>query len=255
MSTELLAFKYTYFDCTPVDAEKTMTLFHDDVPCSSERITNNNEQEIVKWILSNAQCRRLMLSEITDTPSEAYKDSIPDNSFPKCIRPKGGDIDFVILEDDAPSKAVCVEFKKVKVRIDRDGQERINNLGGLNQLINQGNERQSQGFFKTYICAVALIDSHQYKTSNVLVRGMNCGEVNRFYNLDSIGGIHSDVGVILAEIAQPTGKSFNEMFGFGVCTLKAAVILEQPSRLTEDVETLFKCSNRGGARPVGRSKG
>ena len=239
MSNKLLVFKYTYFDSVHLDAEKTMKLFQDDVPYSTERITENYEQAIVKWILSNVQCRDLMFSEITDAPS-AYKDSILDKSFPKSIRPEGGDIDFVMPEGGNPSKAVCVEFKKVKVRIDDDGRERVNNLDKLERLIQQGNKRQSQGFYKSYICAVALIDSHQYKSPNVFVRGMEGEDVKRFYNLDSIGGVHNDVGIILAEIAQPTGKSFNEMFGFGVCKLKDAVILEQPSRLTEDVQELFK---------------
>ncbi len=239
MSKKLLAFKYTYFDSVHFDAVKTMKLFQDDVPYSAERITDNDEQAIVKWILSNVQCRDLIFSEITHTPG-AHKDSILDNSFPKSIRPEGGDIDFVMPEGDNPSKAVCVEFKKVKVQIDDDGRERVNNLSKLKQLIQQGNKRRSQGFYKSYICAVALIDSHQYKSPNVLVRGMEGKDIKKFYNLDSIGGVHNDVGIILAEIAQPTGKSFNEMFGFGVCKLKDAVILEQRPRLTEDVQELFK---------------
>jgi len=247
MSRELLVFHFVFTDTVTIGPGPiTSTLFFQDSHAVSlDRIVDLKEQDVVAWILASERRRDLFFSKICLAPGP-YDDSILDSEFPLTLTTQGGDLDFVILEGGDATQGVCVEFKKVKVRIDQQGGERVNNLPGLETLIKQGNKRQSQGFRKTYICAVAVIDAHEFQSPNTLQRGMETPEVQAFYDLGSMVGIHSDVGILLIEIPQPTGKSFHEFSGFKICKVKEAGVLEQPPRLSEDLRTHFR-SKAGGA--------
>lgn len=214
-------------------------MLHDDVEYSDERILRVQEQELVRGILSDRISREILFDEI-DYPYGPFRDSVPDGEFPESVGRRGGDIDFVGLLGGFPSRAICIEFKKVKVKVFEDGSEKVNKLAALEQLIWQGNERRGQGFHKTYICAVAVIDSHERKTPNVLTRGASGEEIQQFYNLDCLGGIHPDVGIVLAEIVQPTGRSYKDMWGFGACLLRQASPQEQSTRITTDISSRIR---------------
>jgi hypothetical protein len=238
---EQLRFDFIYDDLvafSEIGGDASASLFNDQAPRSPYRVTNEPEVQIVTWILADERRRGLFFSKMT-MASGLWEDSIPDREFSGSSCPKGGDIDFVMLEGNSPKHAICIEFKRVKVRIDSDGKERINHLPGLDELVKQGNLRQSHGFYKSFICGVAVIDSHEYRTPNVFTRGMQSTEIQRFYGLAGISGLHNDVGVLLIEISQPTGKHIDEMSGFGVCVVKQAGVLEQSPRLTEDLTRLF----------------
>jgi hypothetical protein len=241
MSTGHLVFDYIYVDTATLDPKEfsAICLFQDEPSTLSSRITDQDEQILVRWLLSNDMRRQRFLSNISNGPGR-YRDSIMDKEFPLSSTPKGGDIDLVLLEGDSLARAVCVEFKKVKVRIDSNGKELVNGLGGLKKLIAQGNARQSQGFWKTYICAVAVIDKHDAEAANVFARRPESQEILEFYNLISSSGIHPEVGVILMEVSQPTRKAYESMFGLGTCKVREAGVLEQPIKLTEDLQTVFR---------------
>ena len=247
MSREPLFFDFVFMDTVTIGPGPlaSTSFFQDGQAVSSDRIVNLWEQDVVAWILASVRRRDLLFSKICLAPGP-YADSILDSEFPLTLTTQGGDLDFVMLEGGDSTQGICVEFKKVKVRIDPQGGESVNNLPGLETLIKQGNKRQSQGFRKTYICAVAVIDAHKFQTPNTLLRGMETPKVQAFYDLGSMAGIHSDVGILLIEIPQPTGKSFHEFSGFKICKIKEAGVLEQPPRLTEDLRTLFR-SKAGGA--------
>jgi hypothetical protein len=244
MSKEPLRFDLVYLDTVTIGPGpvESVDFFQDGHAISPDRIVQLTEQEIVSWILANERFRDLFFSKIGETPGP-YLDSVSDNSFPLTLTPQGGDIDFLMLDGGNPSRALCVEFKKVKVRVDPHGNERVNNLSGFETLIKQGNRRQSQGFRKTFICAIAVIDAHEFRTPNVLIRGMESQDAQAFYDLGGIEGIHDDVGILLIEIPQPTGKSFHELSGFKICRVKEAKVLEQPSRLNDDLRNLFRAKS------------
>jgi len=248
MNTKCLAFDFVYSDTITLGpgVQEPSSFFQDGPSLSSERITDEGEQKLVHWILCNVNRRQLLLSKICTNPGH-HLDSILDKEFPRSAIPRGGDIDFIVLDGNNPTQGVCIEFKKVKVRIDSNGEERVNGLNELEKLIAQGNARQSQGFWKSYICAVAVVDSHQHKTPNVFLRRGERQEFKRFYDLANMSGLHPDVGILLMEVSQPTGKSFNAMFGFGICEVRPAGILAQPIRLTEELQALFRKSMEGPA--------
>ena len=241
MSTRLLIFDYIYVQTAklgPGELER-ISLFMDQEEMSDNRITAHGESDLVSWILSNEVRRQHLFSKISHAPGRS-QDGIQDRYFQLSKTPKGGDLDLVVLEGDRPSQGVCVEFKKVKIRLDSNGVEKVNGLDKLDKLIAQGNARQSQGFWKSYICGIAVIDKHKAEAANIFSRGPESQEIQKFYNLDRLAGIHADVGVLLLELTQPTGKPHDELFGLGICKVKEAGILEQPARLTEDLQALFR---------------
>lgn len=246
MSRERLTFDCVFMDTVSLGPGPigSTSFFQDGHATSPERIVELPEQEVVSWFLAINDYRDLFFSKIC-LSSGPYVDSVLDREFPLSLTTQGGDIDFVMLEGGDPSRGICVEFKRVKVRVDQHGEERINNLPGLETLIKQGNKRQSQGFHKSYICAVAVVDAHEFQTPNAVTRGMRSPKVQAFYELNSLSGIHNEVGILLIEIPQPTGKSFKELSGFKICKVKEAGVLEQPPRLTEDLQALFR-SKLGG---------
>ena len=233
-----LRFNYIFVDMFKLEPYQQVNAFNDSLAISQDRVTRQIETDIVKWVINKDVCRKLLFNELSIT-STLMLDGIKDKCFPNSMKPKGGDIDFICLQDNNHFQAVCIEFKKVKIRIDANGDERINHLGGLETLIQQGNLRRSQGFFKTYICVVSLIDNHLYKTPNIFTRRKS-GRYNCTYNIDEMQGINNEVGIILIEITQPTGKPYNEMFGFGTCNIKNAVGIEQSRNLTKEIEHLFR---------------
>jgi hypothetical protein len=248
MNTEQMIFEFIYRDIVTISPGvfESISFFQDEASVSVERITDEHEQQIVRWIFDDDMLRQKFLSKVSCCPGR-FRYSIPDMEFDKSKAQKGGDIDLVVLEQDNPSQGICIEFKKVKVRVDSSGKEWINGLRGLEKLIDQGNARQLQGFWKNYICAIAIFDSHHFETPNVFLRRGDEEDIAKFYGLANIPERNSDVGIILVELHQPTGKSFRSMFGFGVCKVREAAVLEQPSRLTEDIQTVFRESGGGQA--------
>lgn len=239
-SRRSLVFDYIHSHTVTIKPGTTsITLFQDDAPYSSERIPNLKEEEIVSFILADQGKRQLFLSKITSQPG-LFFEALPDRELPNGVASTGGDIDLLIIENGDPSRAIAIEFKKVKIRVDSEGEQRVNNLGGLSKLINQGNQRRSQGFYKSFICAIAVIDSAEFKTPNVIVKRTNSEPTERLYNLDSAEGIHPDVGIILIEVPQPTGASYRTLSGFGVCLLRLGTPQDQPSRITNDIYSLLR---------------
>lgn len=248
MRTRTLTFDYIYADTVRLGpgTYDRVDVFVDHREGVGERISDRGEQDLVKWVLEDEVRRRYLISKICKAPGRSL-DGIQDREFQLSKTPQGGDLDLVVLEHDHPSQGVCVEFKKLKVRLDPDGEEKVNGLDKLEKLVAQGNARQSQGFWKTYICAIAVIDKHESEAANIFARRAESPEMHRFYNLDGLSGIHQDVGVLLLELSQPTGKFFGELFGLGICKVKEAAVLEQPARLTEDLQALFRQPMKGKA--------
>ena len=248
MSRESLTFDCVIMDRIVIGPGPVTSVpcFQDGHAISPDRIVDLTEQEVIAWMLASEPCRSLFFSKIC-LASGPYADSVLELKFPLTLISQGGDLDFVMLEGGDPTRGVCVEFKKVKVRIDKQGEERINHLPALETLIKQGNKRQSQGFRKSYICALAVVDAHEFRTPNTLTRGMGSPKVQALFELGSMAGIHDDVGVLLIEMPQPTGKSFKDFIGFNICKVKEAGVLEQPARLTEDLQALFRQSMKGQA--------
>lgn len=246
MSKEILTFKSVQVDAQTIGSsvELPLSFFCDGHSFPNERITRLEEQRAVRWLLDQESCRRLFLGEL-GVASCNYRDSIPDSVFDQIRHRQGGDVDFVALESESPTHAACVEFKRVKVRVHADGKETVNGLEELEKLIRQGNQRQSMGFWKTFICAIAVVDNHLLETPNTLLRRGDPRDYQRVYHLGQHTAIHEDVGILLIEVAQPSGKDFGSRFGFGICKLKEAKVLEQPPNLTECLKTYFRQSSEG----------
>lgn len=236
-----LKFKYIYSHILtyPKEDADSLRFFHDDIFYEEDRIKNKAEQDIVRIIFSDPSKTKLIFSEI-NAQQGPFFDSIPDKHFKNSIIRNGGDLDIVLFEYHNPKRAICIEIKKIKINIDHEGNEKVNNIGGIGRLIHQGNTRQSQGFYKSYICAIAVIDSHEFKTANVLVKNSHSEERGKIYNLDTLSNIHPDVGIVIMEVNQPTGASYDSFSGFGVCCLRHAAPLEQPQKLSEDCEIFLK---------------
>jgi hypothetical protein len=209
-------------------------------PCDryQQHVTDICEQDLVRWILGNSLCRQMFIPKVAQRYGQ-YRESIPHSKFYNSMSPKGGDIDFIILDGDNFTHAVCVEFKRIKFHVRPNGKCDINKIEELKRLIAQGNARYRQGFWKSFICPIAVIDSHEHKTSNVLVKDHESAGTRIIQKLCEMVGLQDSVGIIIVEITQPTVQSIDLMGGCAIVKVKDAIEQTQSVKLTDDLMTVF----------------
>lgn len=164
MSSRTLCFNCIDTDTVQLSASaESYSLFADVGNSQMHRLADVDEPRLVAWIMADESRRALFLKKVGLSVAARFRFNIPKKYF-ESLPNDGGDVDFVGADEGDESKAVCVEFKRIKVKIDRDERERLRKVEGLMDLIRQGNERQSAGFHRSIVIGFSVFDNQEFKT-------------------------------------------------------------------------------------------
>jgi hypothetical protein len=219
------------------EGQLNYSFFDDTDIVDQERVTDSSEQEIIKWIFDNPQTySHFMRSVIWKGREISYKLEVRQPVLEYSQRP--GDIDILMWPTNEPHLAVAIECKRAKVTYDHTGKEKVNRLNYINKGIKQANQLREHGFHKTYILICIVTDGQHKDIPNSFFRYGNSNELKEaIYSIPWNEELHSDVGVIYVQLTQPTGRSHNSMYGFGICIDKQAKELDQPVNLTNRIKS------------------
>ena len=239
-----LCFKTIVYDSNQISPDVTSySFFGADSIESGESVTRNSESTIVRWLFANKPVRSLILEEFVGCSNDyVYNFEV---SRPIITEPgkKPGDIDILFCNKYTPKKAIAIECKRVKVIVQQDGRQKVNRIQEIDGAITQANGLQSIGFHQSYLLFLVVVDARlRVADGNILSKYADQKETSAVYEVAMNASLHPDVGVAYVEIIQPTGKAINKMGQVGICVDKRAVLLEQPTHLSEKVQYYFKKS-------------
>lgn len=241
----LLAFKTVAVDTlafqagTMINAGESFKLYGDYCELNDDDVTNQGEEQIIRWILSSSG-KGLLLQELG-----VERDAFVALSVRQPIIPPGqfkpGDIDLIVCGDHRADQAIGIQCKRVKVKAFNQEEDDYNKLPDVTGGIKQVNlQRKKLGFHRNYLMIVIETYGRQRTGSNVLFRGPSRDTFSAIYQFPRRESLHADVGVIFVTVSQPTGKSFNEMSVIGVCVDQEAARLDQTNHLTNRVIELMR---------------
>ncbi len=236
MKRELYFRTITYDSNQLFPGLTSYSFFQDHPESSNESVTRDPEKSMVRWLFSNKFTRDLILGELTDCDEETIwrleveEPIIPDRSK------KPGDIDILIYKKDRPDRAIAVECKRVKVRVQRGGSQKVNKVQDIREGIRQVNALQSLGFHQSYLIFLIAVDARMKEDRNIFFKYDPNEGTRAVYEVPMDVSLHRDVGVAYIEIVQPTGKTIYKMGIVGICVDKRAAPLEQSLSLTERIK-------------------
>jgi hypothetical protein len=228
-----MLFKQIYIDSKFLINNKDIYEFFKDVDESQESVTALIEAETVNWIFRDNSFREFFCADFFKNP--------------QCVRPffnltepfvrkneKPGDIDLVLVDPDMPEKAIAFECKRIKINTLVDQKTKINGLQNIAQGIPQINKYLNLGFHQTYLMILALDDSKNVKTENVMLRS---SEVS--LNFSWPKSLKHEIGLIYVRITQQTKRHHKFMCGFGFNINKLAEMREQKNEITNKIRNLL----------------
>lgn len=237
---EYIRFKSIAYDTMDSSSKaKSYTLFKDESLVNCNPLNINGEQEILQWLFSKGHFIRLLFDELGQKNVIRPFLEVPRIEFQSSPE-KSGDFDVIYCQYKKFDELTCIEFKRVKVeQKEYSSKERINGLGNIEKLVRQGNLARRTGFQNTYIAAIALIDTSKFVRPNTLTKFEPTKDYKSLYEIQRFGQLDSEVGAILIEIEQPTGKDFKMNGQINVAKLKSSVKQNQNSMVTEDFKRVY----------------
>jgi hypothetical protein len=215
-----------------------ISLFTDQVSYCPDRVTAKAEEEILNWLLATPPARSVLLANL-ELPTETYaQTSIIEPILDRWPTRKPGDLDMLLLpHQDDPSGVISIQAKRVKVEATSTDHDRVSHrhLGNLATVIEQANGSREIGFHLNYAMVIIQIDGMERSEFNFLARNTTEAQFNRIYHRTWNSPLHSDVGIIFVEIAQPTGASIDDAGVIAIAVDKPAKPLEQPVSLNAKV--------------------
>lgn len=214
-------------------------MFKDERLLNQNQINIEPEKEIVEWLISRVYCYKLIFTSL------GHRIVIPPflwaarNEFDTCPE-KDGDFDLLFCEPNKFNEITCIEFKRIKYEHKSpDDRPNLNGLGKMRVLIKQGNIARRTGFYRTFIATVALINVSNIPHSNVMTKFEPTEDYKQIYYIDRYGNLDSEVGYIIIEIVQTTGKDWRRSGQINFAVLKGPTFQKQSSMVTEDFKRVY----------------
>lgn len=209
-------------------------LFTDSLCDNKSSVIDNTESEIVNYIFKDSMLREHLISEICHAKYHYYLNVYRGNIISGSQSEVDGDFDAIIIENNDFSRAISIEFKRIKYEYADNGEIKINGLEKITtKLIKQGNLSKSKGFYKTYICIITLVDSKVHKTPNTILRHKACEKyIEKVYKPHNFAYLDASVGIIFLEIEQPTSKDIVINANISICCDRLASEQSQASEIT-----------------------
>ena len=215
------------------------TLFSDERLINCNPVNLKVEKEIVGWLFSRDEFIQLLLSELGQRNIIRPFLEVPRFAF-GISQEKDGDFDAIYCQHQHFDELTCLEFKRVKFdQRSPDDVPKLNGLGNLEKLIHQSNIARRAGFHNIYAVVVALINTANLPYPNVMTKFDPPKEYKRIYEIHNLGLLDSEVGTLLIEIEQPTGKDFQKKGQINIAKLKESTKQSQSRQVTEDFKRIF----------------
>lgn len=215
--------------------DSTVEFFGDRMPNDNvDDVTAANEDMIVASLFKMPRSRELMLEVLglTDPVLYAFKATRPFTTADK----KPGDVDVILAAADAPQRSIALECKRVKVRPDYSGGERVNKVHRFQKSSIQANALATLGFSQTFLTAVAVVDGRGNDTSTFTARGMSDASFTALFQVSLDIPLTAGIGVLYIEIVQPVHAAIDESFFLTAAVLREAQCREQ----TQDFTALLR---------------
>ncbi len=239
---------YLVFDCINSDtliinagqtitAKESFHLFQRDDNGIEDKVTNESEEQILKWLMfSNGG--QLLLDKLHLSRNALFQFSVRN---PVIENPNHSDIDLILCEPEFPQFSVGIQCKRVKIESLNERQDDVNKLPDIKKAVVQANkQRENIGFHRNYLLIVSQIFGRNFTNENSLFRKARPETRQRVYEFPQRESLHEEVGIIFVEIGQPTGKSFKKQVNICLRIDKEATKIDQIPRLTNRIKELFQ---------------
>lgn len=239
---------YLVFDCVNSDtlylsagqkirAGKSFRLFRTDDNGIEDKVTDQNEEQILRWLMSSSG-GDLLLDKL----------QLSNNAFrafsvrkPVVENPHYSDVDLILCESELPQYSVGIQCKRVKIESLNEKQDEVNKLHDIKKAVVQANkQRENLGFHRNYLLIISQIFGRKFTNENAIFRKGRPKTRQRIYEFPQRESLHEDVGIIFVEIGQPTGKSFRTQVNVCLRVDKEAARLNQSPNLTNRIKELFQ---------------
>jgi hypothetical protein len=239
--------EYLVFDCMCTDSlsfnsrefspDKSYKLFTPKDEGIEDKVTNEDEEQILKWLMST-KGRNLLLNKLQLSQNALMSFSV---RKPVVENPKYSDIDLILCESEFPELSIGIQCKRVKIESLNENQDEINKLPDIKKAVVQVNkQRENLGFHRNYLVIIGQIFGRKFSHENTLFRKARPETRQRIYDFPQRESLHEDVGIIFIEIGQPTGKSYTKQVNICICIDKEAARLDQTANLTNRIKELFQ---------------
>jgi hypothetical protein len=196
-----------------------------DSGTSEPRATDDSEGVVVQWLIDQPIVRAVMLQELR-RPSNSITKAGVIAPLIENPRSKPGDIDLFICSPDRPQEALVVEWKRVKVTLEDQGNNRVNKLGDIEGGVNQAKALRELGFYQTYFGILTVVDAAEQTHWNVPNRGIDPTTASNYTGTKTFKSIvefprreelRQDIGILFIELVQPTRRALRDLFTVRIC--------------------------------------
>lgn len=223
----------------PIAETGKLEFFRDSGVEDSSSVVDVHEAEIIRWLLGHPEARRLLYSQASLDPISGDWFSVGRPLIEKA-NAKPGDVDWLCVSAKQPHLAVAFECKRVKVRTDERGDDRVNKIEELGRGVAQASGLADMGFHRSFFMVIVQSDGRTRRDMSQVFRGATAGTFSIIYDFPQRESLNDDVGVVFVEIVQPTGRAIGEMAYVGVCVDRPARPREQSARLTSRVRECIR---------------
>lgn len=230
MNTKPFVFRTILYDSQQIKAREQH--FFQDKGNKEEKSAKDlySEGEIVKWLFENVSSFPQLFYEelkITGQYFMHFNQTVP---FTEKNR-KPGDIDMLLHSKQSPEQTIVIECKKIKAKIDHDGNFTLNKLGTLRSGVAQSNALQKLGFSETYLMLIIVTDGRD-KNDGYAFRGLDRKGLNEiFISVDS-KDLSEDIGILIVEVIQVSGRPIEETACIQICNCRIAKNKNQLAEIT-----------------------
>lgn len=144
-----------------------------------------------------------------------------------------GDIDILVVPDDAPDRSIAIQAKRIKVGPSAFETGEPNLLNKLVKLRRQANLLAEIGFSQTYCYVFVVVDSRQNNNGEHRYDGLDARLRAKIDSLDLLTGLNDRVGVMLFEMVQPIDDRPLGAGSFSGRLVRIAQHQSQPREVTE----------------------
>jgi hypothetical protein len=162
----------------------------------------------LRWLARRPDLMQLILGQLGLRGRVCLDVEVTEPFLP---RYNAGDIDLLAVPERDPRLAIAFQAKRFKARLSDRGDNIHLDGAKLDKLIDQCNRTLQLGFCQVYGLVLVMIDGHRNSAASILHHGTSDRTFRRLYQFTRSVSLDWRVGIVFAEIVQPTAASFNKL--------------------------------------------
>ena len=201
------------------------------------------EKEIISWMLNNHSHRDFILSDLIEhnLGDHFLSTEVESPLLTKDDQKNIGDIDLLLCPIERPELATAIEFKRIKVLTQENGEVKINRLEhNKSKGVKQIKQMRKFEFHKTYLGIIIEDDGRHIKGKGTIFKSANNERINDIYRITYDPNLDENAGVIFIRINQPTGDNINTRNNIETCIHRDAKCIKQSIETTLRIKQLIK---------------